>query len=123
MSIKVTDLEQVGSDERGYTYEYFHERYGRHLIVFRRAGSISGRHYHKGISMNKNPEIIMLCHGCIRLNWRKPNNPNTETLIIEGPKKIEIPAFTWHELIAETDCCFIELNSVSEHESDTFREE
>jgi len=123
MNITITDLEQIGRDERGYTYEYFHERYGRHLIAFRKAGSVSGRHYHKGISLNKNPEIIILCHGALQLNWRAPNSNAVQSLFIEGPKKIDIPAFIWHEIVAKTDCCFIELNSLSEHQADTFRED
>src|SRR5690606_892369 len=105
------------------TFEYFHERYGLHLIVFRKAGTISGRHYHKGLSMTKNPEILILCQGKIQLNWRNPNSRKLDTLLIDAPKKIEIAAFVWHEVIAITDCCFIELNSVSEHSADTFKDD
>lgn len=121
--ITITPLDKVGSDERGYTYEYFHERYGRHLICFRKAGSISGRHYHKGLSLTKDPEVLILASGNIQFNWRKANQSNTEQVFVEAPAKIDIPAYTWHEIIAITDCTFIELNSLSEHEADTFRDE
>ncbi len=50
--ITISPLDPVGTDLRGYTYEYFHERYGHHLIAFRKAGSVSGRHYHKGIAQS-----------------------------------------------------------------------
>ena len=56
--IKATIIKPAGSDERGFTAEVEQERTGTHLIVFRKAGSISGRHYHKGLSNTKNPEIL-----------------------------------------------------------------
>lgn len=121
--ITITPLDKVGSNEQGYTYEYFHERYGRHLIGFRKAGSVSGRHYHKGLSLTKNPEILILASGTAQLNWRKVNDNVTEQVFVEAPVKIEIPAYIWHELLALTDCTFIELNSLSEHQADTFRDE
>lgn len=118
--VTITPLDKIGSDERGYTYEYFHERYGRHLVCFRKAASVSGRHYHTGTSLTKNPEILILAHGTLTLNYRKVNSSELQTTLVEGPVKIEIQPYIWHELIALTDCCFIELNSLSEHEADTF---
>lgn len=118
--ITVSALEKVGNNERGYTYEYFHERYGRHLICFRKAGSVSGRHYHKGISLTKNPEVLILCSGIVTLNWCNINTENMNTQTVEAPAKIEIQPYVWHEIIAMTDCTFIELNSLSEHSADTF---
>lgn len=119
----ITFLEKIGKDDRGYTYEYFHERYGRHLIAFRKAGSISGRHYHKGISLTKDPEILILCSGRITVNWRSDNGKEQQSRIVEGPAKIEIPVYTWHEIIAETDATFLEMNSLSEHSADTFHDD
>ena len=118
--IIITPLDKVGSDERGYTYEYFHERYGRHLICFRKAGSLSGGHYHKGISLTKNPEIIILAHGILNLHYRNVNTSEILQQQVEGPVKIEIPAYVWHQFVAISDCCFIELGSLSEHKADTF---
>lgn len=119
--VTVTALDKIGYDERGYTYEYFHERYGRHLICFRKAGSVSGGHYHKGISMTKNPEILIVCSGLVTLNWRNINTDEMHSQMVEAPAKIEIQPYVWHEIIAVTDCAFIELNSLSEHEADTFK--
>lgn len=118
--ITITPLDKIGEDERGYTYEYFHERYGRHLICFRKAGSVSGRHYHKGLSLTKNPEIIVLLHGVMTLNYRNVNDTAIQSMQIEGPLKIEIPPYIWHEFINVSDCSFLELNSLSEHQADTF---
>lgn len=121
--ITITPLDKIGSDDRGYTYEYFHERYGRHLICFRKAESVSGRHYHTGASLTKNPEIVILAHGTLMLNYRKVNSKELMNTLVEGPAKIEILPYVWHEMIALTDCAFIELNSLSEHEADTFNDD
>lgn len=120
--IVIKQFDEVGIDARGYTFEYFHERYGRHLVCFRHANTVSGRHYHKGISLTKNPEILILAQGRIQLNYREVNSTLLQQMTISAPVQIEIPPFVWHEVVALTDCCFIELNSLSEHEADTFTE-
>lgn len=109
-----------GSDNRGYTAEYLHERTGKQLILFRNAGSVSGRHYHKGLSATKTPEILVLLHGRMRVNWKHADGSSLETALVEGPAKIKVPILIWHELIAETDCVMLEMNSISDHSADTF---
>ncbi len=118
--MKLTAIPLKGNDERGYTAEYEHERAGLQLLLFRKTGSISGRHYHKGISATKNPEIFIVVNGTCTLNWRHINDATIETMIITGPARVDIPPFIWHEVLADTDCCFLELNSVAEHVADTF---
>ncbi len=118
--MKITPLQILGHDERGYTSEYYHDRIGQHLIVFRKAGTVSGRHYHKGISMSKNPEIFILFSGELTLNWRNVNETEIKTAKVTGPAKIEIRAYIWHEMIMTTDCTALELNSLSDHKADTF---
>ena len=46
---------------------------GQQLIIFRKAGTVSGRHYHKGISPTKDPEIFVLLTGNCTVNWRNIN--------------------------------------------------
>jgi dTDP-4-dehydrorhamnose 3,5-epimerase-like enzyme len=118
--MKITPIKPVGIDERGYTAEYYHERLGQQLIIFRKAGSISGRHYHKGISLTKNPEIFFVLHGECIVNWREPNATELQTAHVKGPVKLEIPPYTWHELVMQTDCTCLELNSIADHKADTF---
>ncbi len=110
----------TGSDDRGYTVEYYHERIGHSLIVFRKAGTVSGRHYHKGLSLTKAPEIFYLLHGECILNWRNVNETEMHTSTLIGPVKLEIPPYTWHELLMQTDCTCLELNSMDDHKKDTF---
>ncbi|MDR3679077.1 MAG: hypothetical protein P4L41_03855 [Flavipsychrobacter sp.] len=118
--MKITRLDISGSDDRGYTAEYYHERIGQSLIIFRKAGTVSGRHYHKGLSLTKNPEIFYLLHGTCTLNWRSVNDTEIQTAELIGPVRLEILPFTWHELIMQTDCTCLELNSISDHQKDTF---
>lgn len=116
----ITPIELSGNDDRGFTAEYYHERIGQQLIIFRKAGTVSGRHYHKGLSLTKDPEIFFLLTGTCTVNWRNINDGTMQTANLIGPVKLEIPAFTWHELVMHTDCTCIELNSISEHKNDTF---
>lgn len=120
--ITFTPLDIIGKDERSYTYEYFHERYGRHLLVFRKARSVSGHHYHKGLALSKAPEIIVLVSGMITINWKNIQDAVLQSQTVEAPMKIDIPSYCWHALITLSDSSFIELNSLSDHESDTFYE-
>lgn len=121
--MKITPIEPFSQDERGTVAEYYHERTGQHLIVFSKAGAVRGRHFHKGISLTKHPEILILLSGTCTFNWREANSKELHSTTITAPAKIEIAPYTWHELIAVTDCSFLELNSLSEHIADTFYEE
>lgn len=118
--MKITAIDCLNIDERGYVAEYAHERKGKHLLVFSKSGSVRGRHYHKGLSATKNPEVLVLLTGCIQLNWKKVGHEQLSTIQVKAPAQLEIPPMTWHELIAETDCSFIEQNSIEEHAADTF---
>jgi hypothetical protein len=118
--MKIIPLESLSHDDRGYVGEYYHDRAGRHLLVFCNAGAIRGRHYHKGLSPTKNPEIIILVSGKCTINWRNLDTSTMSTETITGPAKMQISANTWHEFVAQTDCSFLELNSIAEHKSDTF---
>lgn len=120
--VKITPLDKIGYDERGYTYEYFHERMGRHLVIFRKANSISGNHYHKGLSLTKNPEILMLLSGAIILRYKEPQQAQIHIVQITIPSQIEIFPFVWHEIQCITDSTMLELGSLSEHEVDTFKD-
>lgn len=120
MTIK--ELALAGNDARGYTAEYQQPRTGTHLIVYRKAGTISGRHYHKGLSATKDPEILILLHGTCTLSWFdvRSNDKTPATQVVNGPVQIEVPPYIWHEVLAGTDCVMIELNSIAEHVADTF---
>ena len=119
--IKATPIIPAGTDERGYTAEFMQERLGTHLIVFRKAGTVSGRHYHKGLSSTKNPEILVLMSGTCTFNWKYIDQEKITTVQYDAPVHFEIPPLVWHEIIPITDCTFMEQNSIAEHAADTFR--
>lgn len=119
--MKISKIDLSGNDERGYTAEYEHGCSGKQLIIFRKAGTVSGRHYHKGLSKTKDPEIFVLLHGKCTVNWRLTEENEMQTAELEGPVQIEIPVNTWHELVMHTDCVCLEMNSIEEHRNDTFR--
>lgn len=119
--MKATPITPAGEDERGYTAEFAQERTGTHLIVFRKAGTVSGRHYHKGLSQTKDPEILILLSGTCTFSWKNINDNELITEKYTGPVKFEIPKLTWHEIVTDTDCTFMEQNSIAEHAADTFR--
>ncbi|MEZ5018212.1 MAG: hypothetical protein R2800_14230 [Flavipsychrobacter sp.] len=116
----ITPIDIKGQDERGYTAEYIHAREGKQLIVHRKAGSVSGRHYHKGLSATKNPEIFILLNGSCTINWYHVDDKELHTKELNAPVQLEIAPLEWHEVIAITDCTFLELNSIAEHQADTF---
>jgi hypothetical protein len=121
MSVQVQPIEVKAVDERGALHYFSTDRTGEFLLVYRNAGSISGQHYHKGISAGKNPEDMLLVQGKASLRWKDlvTNEENTMDLI--APIRVKIPAHIWHELTAITDIVFIELNSLSDGSEDTHR--
>lgn len=119
--ISITPIATLGEDTRGHTAEYEQERTGTHLCVFRKAGTVSGRHYHKGDSATKNPEVLILLSGTCTFNWRHIDEEQIHTAQCTAPVRVEVPPMIWHELIHDTDCTFIEWNSVAEHSADTYR--
>jgi hypothetical protein len=119
--IEIIPLTKIGEDERGSTHIFETDRTGEFIFSFRKAGSLSGRHYHKGLSPNKNPEKIILVKGEVTLNWFNVvgNEKGSEKII--GPSLVYIYPFTWHELVADTDFVVFEMNALSDGQGDTFR--
>ena len=121
MSVQIHPIDIKAVDERGALHYFSTDRTGEFLLVYRNAGTISGQHYHKGISVGKNPEDMLLVQGKASLHWKdlKTNEENTVELM--APIRVLIQANTWHELTAITDIVFIELNSLSDGSEDTHR--
>ena len=120
MTITIKRYARLSEDARGYTANYYHDRIGEQLILFRKAGTVSGRHYHKGRSLSKNPEVFMLLSGTCTINWRGLADTALHTTEVTGPARLDIPAYVWHELIMETDCTCLEFGSIADHDADTF---
>lgn len=119
--ITITQLNKIGEDERGATHYFNTERTGEFIVAYRKAGSISGRHYHKGIAKQKNPEKIIIMQGHALLNWFEVNGNRKGVEKIIAPAMVEIAPWAWHEVIAETDMIVLELNGLNDAKEDTFR--
>ncbi len=121
MSVQVNPIDVKAIDERGALHYFATDRTGEFLLVYRNAGTVSGQHYHKGISVGKNPEDMLLVQGKADLHWKDLETMEEKTIQLIAPTRVKIPANIWHELTAITDIVFIELNSLSEGSEDTFR--
>jgi hypothetical protein len=121
MSVLVQPIDLKAVDERGALHYFSTDRTGEFLLVYRYAGSISGQHYHKGISTGKNPEDMLLVQGKANLHWRDLATNEENTIELIAPTRVKIHANIWHELTAITDIVFIELNSLSDGSEDTHR--
>ena len=121
MSVSVSKIDIKAIDERGALHYFNTNRTGEFLLVYRKAGTISGQHYHKGKSPGKNPEEMLLLQGSITMNWKNLQTNVSDTIIIEAPSRVIIEANVWHEVKALTDIIFIELNSLVDGSEDTYR--
>jgi dTDP-4-dehydrorhamnose 3,5-epimerase-like enzyme len=121
MSVQIHPIDVKALDERGALHYFATDRTGEFLLVYRNAGTVSGQHYHKGISAGKNPEDMLLVQGKAALHWKDLETKEEATIQLIAPIRVKIPANIWHELTAITDIVFIELNSLSEGSEDTFR--
>jgi len=121
MSVSVSKIDVKAIDERGSLHYFSTDRTGEFLLVYRKAGTISGQHYHKGKSPGKNPEEMLLVQGSITMHWKNLETNESDTITIEAPSRVIIEANVWHEVKALTDIIFIELNSLVEGSEDTYR--
>ena len=121
MSVTISQIDLKAEDNRGALHYFNTDRTGEFLLVYRNAGSVSGQHYHKGISKGKNPEDMLLMQGSATLHWKDLNTNHEETVELIAPVRVLIHANVWHELTAITDIVFVELNSLADGSDDTYR--
>jgi hypothetical protein len=119
--IQTYPLQEVGANQKGYTYAFNELINNRGMLAAtRNAGSVSGKHYHKGLSEEKNPELLVLIAGQAKLFGEDLVNGNQREWLLYQPTIVYIYPWVWHELEAFTTCHFIELNTLQSHEKDTF---
>jgi hypothetical protein len=121
MRVSISPINLKASDERGALHYFSTDRTGEFLLVYRNAGSVSGQHFHKGISAGKNPEDMLLMQGSATLHCKDLETNEEETFELVAPVRVLIHANIWHELTAITDIVFVELNSLVEGSEDTYR--
>jgi dTDP-4-dehydrorhamnose 3,5-epimerase-like enzyme len=121
MKIEITKIDVKAVDERGALHYFSTDRSGEFLLVYRNKGSISGQHYHKGNSAYKNPEDMLLVQGSLLLQWKEIEGTENGEVEVVAPARVLIPAGIWHQVTAQTDIIFIELNSLADGSEDTYR--
>lgn len=121
MSVTIVPINLKAEDERGALHYFSTDRTEEFLLVYRNAGSVSGQHYHKGISAGKNPEDMLLVQGKASLHWKNLITNEEETIGLIAPIRVLIQPNVWHELTAITDIVFVELNSLADGSEDTYR--
>ena len=121
MKIEITKIDLKAVDERGALHYFSTDRSGEFLLVYRNKGTVSGQHYHKGISANKNPEDMLLVQGSLLLQWKEIEGTENGEVEVIAPARVLIPAGIWHQTTAQTDIVFIQLNSLADGSEDTYR--
>lgn len=119
--IRVSPLELIGEDERGASYHIRNDRSGNYMLIYRKPGSSSGRHYHTGKSPGKNPEILYLLSGVVVIRWRRLEETAVVEIRVTAPARVEIDPYIWHELVPLAACSFWEMNSLEEVQQDSIR--
>jgi len=112
---------ELGEDDRGSTHELDARETPKYLLAYRKKGAVSGNHYHAGVSAGKNPEQLLLISGEAQLDVEDLASGKSESLTLEAPVLVEIPAHVIHTVTALTDISFLEFNSLEEHQRDTHR--
>jgi hypothetical protein len=119
--IEIIPVAQVAVDERGATHYFNTDRTGEFIIGYRKAGSVSANHYHKGIAPGKNPEKVILMSGEATVNWFDINGEAKGSGKMVAPAMLIVHPYTWHEVIADTDIVMFELNALADGRLDVFR--
>ncbi len=119
--IEIIPIAKIAEDERGATHYFDTDRSGQFIIGYRKAGSASARHYHKGISKNKAPEQVIIMSGEATVNWFDINGDAKGSSKLVAPVMLVVHTLTWHEVIADTDIVVFELNALEDGKADVFQ--
>ncbi|MES2777973.1 MAG: hypothetical protein V4722_27585 [Bacteroidota bacterium] len=119
--VKVIPLTKIGSDERGATFVFDTERTGQFMVAHRKAGSVSGNHYHAGKHVSKNPEKLIMMSGTAILDWKDLASGEAGSETVVGPAEMWISPNVWHKVTAVNDFVMLELNGMDAGVGDTER--
>ena len=124
--IKIKKIKPFSTDARGTIHGFTARQSKYFVIVTRKKGTVSGKHYHKGASKSKSPEIFYLIKGKARIILKDSASDKTEEHTIDENCLFEIPSRIYHEVHALTDIILLEFNISKKdfdlYEEDTIRE-
>ncbi|MBI4406423.1 hypothetical protein HY571_00750 [Candidatus Micrarchaeota archaeon] len=121
-SVVITKLPEARPDDRGQAFDLPLPKGNGLMYITRKAGTISGKHFHEGKTAGKSPEVIILLSGKAEFYCKDLKTKEEMSCLLEAPVKVEVNPFVWHELKALTDIAILELSSLQEHKQDTVRE-
>ena len=118
--VEIESITKIGENDSGSTFELEDLSSLGNLLAFRNKGSISGNHYHKGVSPSKNPEKLVLISGEIQLTTKNIESLEVDETTVKAPALIKIYPNIVHTVEALTAITFMEFNSLEDHKKDTF---
>ncbi|UCG95377.1 MAG: hypothetical protein JSV92_05055 [archaeon] len=107
--IKIKKMEPYRDTEKGSDRAFSTRDTGYIVVLHRNKGFVSGKHYHKGKSTSKSPEILYLVKGRIRIITKDIETGETEEHEASDNSLIEIPSGIYHEVHHLTDTIILEL--------------
>lgn len=121
--IKTIPFAAIGQDQRGLTASFkLSRKQDDFIFITRKAGSISGNTYHKGVSAATNPKVFILLAGEIKFSYRKVGSQDICEQIIKSQNIIEVFPYIIHQVEALTDIIMLEANSITDIANDRQRE-
>lgn len=123
MLAKIEKPSLLKEDERGVTYDFSVRPSSYCIVLYRKKGSVSGNHYHKGNMKSKSPEIFYLIQGEAELTLRDGETKEEQVIELERGTKVEIPPNIHHAVKAKTDIILMEFitdrEDFKKYDSDT----
>ena len=110
MLIKIVKTNLMREDDRGNIYDFSIPNRKYVLAMFRKKGTVSGKHVHTASIKSKNPEIFYVVSGKAKFVVRNLQTKEEEIHEVVEGNLIEIPANVYHEVHAITDIYFLEFN-------------
>lgn len=120
--VRIQELEAININHKGPTYEWMKGNECRQLtLCYRKANTISGNHFHAGKDISKNPELVLLISGQLKLIVCNGKEAIEQT-VEKYPAEIEIFPNILHTYKAISDIIFLEYrrNIYNPADSDTF---
>ncbi|MCD6367602.1 MAG: hypothetical protein J7L45_00790 [Candidatus Aenigmarchaeota archaeon] len=125
MELEIIKHKPDYSDERGYIHNTFKGEDAKQVtVLFRKAGTISGNHYHKGEDPSKNPEKFLIIKGKMKFRAESLEGELLREEIVDDLTEIRIPPFVKHTFEALEDTWFIEYRKTpfDKNNPDTYRD-
>lgn len=118
--VKIINLELVKSDDRGSIFQFQNRDSSKLLLVKRKKGTISGRHYHTGKNKMKDPETVIILDGKFEIVLKDVKTLKEFKKTYDTPIMFKIDPFIYQEIRAVTDIVLLDMNSIDD-DDDTIK--